>query len=39
MAGKKRKAAVKAKTMAAMRRKGVSKKAAAKMAGHAARKC
>lgn len=42
MAAKKtgrRKAAVKSKTMSAMRRKGVGKGAAAKMAARAARKC
>jgi|KBSSwiStaDraftv2_1062776.scaffolds.fasta_scaffold01929_3 hypothetical protein len=35
----KRKTAVKSKTMAAMRRRGMSKGAAAKMASRAARKC
>lgn len=42
MAAKKasgKKAAVKTKTMAAMRRRGMSKAAAAKMASHAAKKC
>lgn len=41
MAGKRKakKVAAKAKTVAAMRRRGMTKAAAAKMGAHAARKC